>query len=193
MKNYSWSIFSCNQLGFTLFETLIAVSLIMLLMMFGLPSLNQFLTVTDQQIALDRIKNAIEFAKFEANRQNKIISLCPSKNQKSCHCSEDWNVGFIVFENPMGEAQPQEGSLIQISPGAQYGRIVYTATGNQLNIYPDGKTTNIGSFIYCAKNKNAGHSNSNINNPKKLVINWVARVYETVETDPKSIDNSCGY
>lgn len=170
-----------REQGNTLLETLLVISILSLLLLCSIPSLNQFLTRTEQEISLDRIKNAIEFAKNEAFRRNKTISLCPSHNKSSCTYGDNWAAGFILFENPNRNTQPANGTISQVFSGAQYGKIIYTAIGNQLNIHADGSTTNIGSFIYCPKDRNAIK-------PKALVLNWVARVYKAEETLAKSLE-----
>jgi Tfp pilus assembly protein FimT len=174
----------CKQQGNTLLETLLVVSIMSLLMLGAIPSIKKILIQTDQAIALDRIKNAIEFAKNEAFRRNKTITLCPSINQNSCGYGESWELGYLLFENPARNTQPTVGSIIQVFSGARYGKIIYNATGNQLYIHADGTTNNIGNFIYCPKDKN-------IIKPKGLVLNWVARIYPAEENPDKPIGFYC--
>ncbi len=174
------------QQGYTFIEILLVISIMSVILLTSIPNLNTLLTRTEQEIALDRIKNAIELAKSEAFRKNKTISLCPTSNQNTCTYGDTWEVGFMMFENPERDTQPAAGAILQLFPGAKYGKIIYDAMGNQLNIHPDGTTTNIGNFVYCAKNKGSIK-------PKGLVLNWVARLYPAEENPTKSIDGKCGY
>lgn len=176
--------FPYSQQGNTLLELLLVVTILCLSFFAAIPNLNKYLTSTEQEIALDRIKNAIEFAKNEAFRKNKTISLCPSHTQNSCTYGDGWDVGFILFENDNKNSQPTPESLLKVFEGTRYGKIVFDAMGNQLNIQANGTTTNIGNFVYCAKIKN-------LIKPKGLVLNWVARIYSTEENPIKSIESKC--
>lgn len=172
--------------GHTLLETLFVVTIIGIIFLAAIPNIRKLLVSTDQTIALDRLKNAIELAKSEAYRKNTTMTLCPSHNQNTCSYGDNWEVGFILFENPKCGTQPSKDAILQVFSKSQYGKIIYDAMGNQLNIYADGTTTNIGNFIYCAKEKG-------LIKPKGLVLNWVARVYSTDETPDKNFELKCGY
>jgi len=158
--------------GNSLLEISMALSMMALLMFAGFPTFKNILIQQERIVVLYRLKNAIEFSKNEAFMRGKIISLCASQDQVSCSMSEDWASGFIAFENP--ERKKQVGThcpLLEIFPGAHYGRIYFSATGNQLHIHPNGTTTNIGTFIYTPK--------SDTIKPAGLVVNWAVRTYST--------------
>lgn len=161
--------------GFSLIEVLVVISILAVFLMLSIPPLHSWLAQLEQELALERIKHAIEFAKNEAFRTHKTISLCPSADQKHCYTKDDWSLGFIIFENPERDTQPKPNSILKTVQGASLGKIFFDALGNELHIRPNGTTTNIGKFYFCAKN------GSRDLHMRLLVLNWAARTYFSQE------------
>lgn len=138
---------------------------------------SSFMAQQDQVIVLDRLKNAIEFARQQAFQRHTTITLCASTTQNSCSAQTEWSSGFIVFENPDREWQPVDKNILGYFPGTRHGKLYFTASGNQLHIQSNGQTTNIGSFIHCPKSASV--------KPKGWVVNWAARSYSTEENPEK--------
>lgn len=177
---------ACRQNGHSLLEIIFVISIMTIIAFAGIPNIKKIMIKTDQEIALDRLRNAIQFAKNEAFNQNKMLTLCPSQNQSSCSYADTWDSGFILFENPKKENQPREGSLLQVFAGARYGKILFKASAEYLSILPNGSTTQYGHFVYCPKEKGI--------EPKGLILNSVARVYPAEENPEEwnKIKSHCG-
>lgn len=166
-------------LGFSTIELLITFTILLIISLAAVPQFKLFLAQQDQLLLLDRLKNSIEFARQEAFHRRKTITLCGSTTQISCSAQAEWSSGFIIFENPNKEWQPEEKNILGYFPGTRYGKLYFTATGNQLHIQANGQTTNIGSFIHC--------SNQASIKPNGWVINWAARSYPLDENPYKSL------
>jgi type IV fimbrial biogenesis protein FimT len=155
--------------GHSLVELSIVLCIIMLLLI-TIPCFDALLIHQEQMLVLDRIQQAIAYAKNEAFSRRKIISLCPSLNKISCSLAPDWSTGFIVFENQEGKKQTETHFILEAFEGARHGHLYFSASGNQLHIHPNGTTTNIGTFIYSPKKRS-------FIKPSGLVVNWAARTY----------------
>lgn len=143
--------FRCQQ-GFTILELCIALSILSFLLWLGCCELSHCLMRVEREMVLGRLKMAIEQAKAESFFRNQTISICPSRDQKTCN-SHDWAQGFIVFVNT-GEKKPKVGKVLQAYPKLRFGRLNFDGFGSHLFYYrPKGSATN-GTFTYCPLNRN---------------------------------------
>ena len=98
--------------GFSILELYTAISIISILVFMAIPEYGLWLMRAERDMTLERIQSAIEFAKQEANLREKTISICPSRNQKTCH-KGSWTQGFMVFENVLShKSYPQYSRYI---------------------------------------------------------------------------------
>lgn len=153
------------------------------MMTFAIPSFNQFLMRNERNLVINQLKSAIEYARQEAYRRKKTVTLCASSNGKTC-LAEDWSLGFIIFEVGSGKQRvpaAQATTLLQVFPAIQYGRLHFASFGDKaLNIEPDGTTLNVGTFVYCPKNRDRREAEG-------LAINKAARAYQLVERNSLGI------
>ncbi len=175
MKNY---VNSDYMTGVTMLELITALLVIASLYFLAMPHFNQFLMRQDREITLDRLTTAIQYAKSEAIKQGKTITLCGSHNQRSCH-KNAWTSGFILYTDPKEQKEEIVFNLegLYIFAGPQYGTLKFKAFSgdNQtLHLRPNGRTINNGTFIYCPKNKDPAEA-------KALIINQSGRVYRSTK------------
>ncbi len=156
------NFFNKETNGFTVLEIFIVLSILSYLCMIAIPNFNLLYVRQEQDIVLDRLKQAISFAKNEAFLRKKVVSLCGSRDNqihdKDFYCNEenDWSGGFIIFENETAEKlRPiKADKIIKKFPGVAHGKLEYDFGGKtQLNIFPNGRsmTMDIGHFIYKPK------------------------------------------
>lgn len=83
-----------KQLGFTLIELMVTVSILAILLGIGVPSFratiqgNRVASVSSDLVA------ALHFARSEAVRRGENVTLCSSNDQATC--SGDWVDGWVV-------------------------------------------------------------------------------------------------
>lgn len=84
--------------GFTGVELLAAIASALFVFLLGLPIFN-FLTYDGETYLLQENSLAaqLEYARGEAVRREVPITVCPSKDGRSCQPNGDWSVGWIIF------------------------------------------------------------------------------------------------
>ncbi|MBL4826886.1 MAG: GspH/FimT family pseudopilin [Spongiibacteraceae bacterium] len=83
--------------GWTLIELLVTLSIISLLIGFGIPTLNQSLQRSTEKIAFTMLQRLSYYARTKAIRHNNYFTLCPSNDQ--VHCGGTWNQALIIFSD----------------------------------------------------------------------------------------------
>jgi len=88
-----------NQKAFTLIELLITLVILGIVLGFAIPSFTkQIINSSSLTLGSDLVA-AINFARQEAVKRGKRVSLCPSTNGTTCLTSGDWAKGWLVFED----------------------------------------------------------------------------------------------
>lgn len=83
--------------GFTLVELLITVTVMAVVLAIAAPSFKQQLISSRTSAAAEQFSTALNFARSQAVRTVKRVSVCASSNGTSC--TGNWSDGFIVFED----------------------------------------------------------------------------------------------
>lgn len=93
-----------RQRGFTLTELMVGVSVMSILTVVGVPSMKD--TIDNNQIATQSasLYKFMRFARSEAIKRRTSVVICKSSDGASCADSGDWNQGWLVFEDPNGNA-----------------------------------------------------------------------------------------
>ncbi len=138
-----------SQLGTTLFELSITLSVAAILLTLGIPSLLDFHARRQLQASRVELMSSLQAARMHAVSYGKHVLLCPSDDGEICANGTDWSGGWIVFidddrnrERSAGEALLWRGSVDdaqqRISTTRGRTRIRYsplgTAPGTNLSI-----------------------------------------------------------
>lgn len=110
--------------GFSLVETLVALSLGAIALAYGVPSYQTFIANTRMSSATNLLLAHISAARSTAITRGLHVAVCASADQATCSGTTSWETGWIVFTDADGEpgildgadkllhsAQPQGGSL----------------------------------------------------------------------------------
>ena len=98
--------------GFTLVELVFTVTIVAILVSIGVPS---FRTVTNSNRISSEINGLLgdmQFARAEAIKEGRTITVCSSSNGTSCAGSTSWNTGWIVFTDPNSNGSVDAGESV---------------------------------------------------------------------------------
>ena len=156
-----------NQ-GFTLYELLITMVLIVLIGGLAVPSFSGSIARQRQRVEIDALFHAIHLARKESIMRRKVVSLCPSLDGRICSPNRDWSSGWLMFENKDRDSPPRidatepvllrhlVGDNVQISAN----RKGFTLRATFL------RATN-GTFVFCDPDNRIS--------PKALVVSYTGR------------------
>ncbi|RYY73232.1 MAG: prepilin-type N-terminal cleavage/methylation domain-containing protein [Gammaproteobacteria bacterium] len=125
-----------KQKAFTLIELLITLIIIGIVLGLATPSFTK-LIINNSSLALGGdLVAAINFARQEAVKRGRRVSLCPSNNGLTCLTSDDWAKGWLVFE----DKATSDGATPDVNtPIRQWAdlnsKAVVTATGSAAIAY----------------------------------------------------------
>jgi len=88
-----------NQVGFTLLELLITLSILAILLGVGAPSLVSFSQDNTLVSQTNNVLGTIRYARREAVKRNTDVVVCQSSDGQVCSNGSDWSKGWIVFSD----------------------------------------------------------------------------------------------
>lgn len=149
--------------GFTLIELLISLSIVASLLLFSLQGYKQAKIWFETRAVLTQLTHLIYYARSEAIRSGKPVTICKSRDGKTC--SGSWSNGQIAFINT-----DKMHLLIALGP-VKTGTLIFRAfqSSDFLRFTPKGSTfEQNGTFIYCP--------NGNARSAHTLIIEKSGRI-----------------
>ncbi len=137
-----------SQVGFTLLELMVTLSIAAILLTVGVPSFNSLIKDSRLTTANNDLVSAFNIARSEAVKRGNRITVCKSDDQVSCATSNDWDQGWIVFtdENNSGSYDAATETLI----------LVHEPLENSITAVGGGTITNYVSYVMSGKSQQAG-------------------------------------
>lgn len=83
--------------GFSLIELMIAMTIVIILVGYALPNLNQLKLNQFMDSERNRLTVALNYARNTAIHNQNFIVICPSSSGKSCDSKSNWHNGWVVF------------------------------------------------------------------------------------------------
>lgn len=99
------------QRGFTIIELMIAVALIAVMVVIGVPAFTSTINSNEVVANSNSFLSALKLARTEATKRRQNIIVCASANQSDC-ASNNWSDGWIVFEDADNDAIFDAGETI---------------------------------------------------------------------------------
>jgi len=93
-----------KSLGYTLIELMSMLAVVSILVSIGLPMMNVFFDSNRMISNSNDLVAGINIARSEAIKQQIRVTLCQSADTASCTGSGQWEDGWIVFQDPNGNA-----------------------------------------------------------------------------------------
>lgn len=115
-----------KSFGYTLIELMTILAVVSILVSVGLPLMNVFFESNRMISNTNDLVAGLNIARSEAIKQQIRVTLCQSADAASCSGTGQWEDGWIVFQDPNGNATVDGGErIMRLSAGAD---------GNQVTI-----------------------------------------------------------
>jgi len=131
-----------NSCGFTLFELLIAVAIIVIMATLAIPGMSAQIQHSRANAALIEMFRTLSLARSEAIKRGYRVGLCPSDDGLSCKNTFSWQDGWLLFKDPDRNGLPDTDNARIIHHNATIKVRILTTSGRRKVIYqPDGTVT----------------------------------------------------
>ena len=158
--------------GFSLIELLVVLAVMAIFLTTVLPDMRNLVARERTTVSVNKLRSSLALARTLAITRHSYIHACPSEDGQSCIRSDNWQQGWILFEDSNHDKQRDDGEAILqvVDPLANGTRISLRGSfgiRHYLKYKPDGSAFPNGSFLVC-------HPDSGIG--KALVIIHSGRV-----------------
>lgn len=133
--------------GFSLVELLFTLTLSTILLALAFPVYNHLILDLRLFILTDRVRFTLNYAQTEAIRRQNVITICKSKDGKSC--SGNWKDGWIILISKSSTSALANGKLLRVFPALSHWEFLEWRgfhSDNYLQLFPNGSIQN-GRFI----------------------------------------------
>jgi type IV fimbrial biogenesis protein FimT len=104
-----------RQSGFTLVELLVAIAILSILMVIGLPSYKYITSSYRMSAEANDLLGDLQYTQGEAIREGQFVTVCAANAAlTNCSGNTSWASGWIVFSNPTNAANPVAGSIMRV-------------------------------------------------------------------------------
>lgn len=154
--------------GYSLYEVLVTLTLIAILAGIAIPSFAGMAARNRIAVEINALFHAIHVARKESIMRRQVVSICPSTDGNRCGGRDDWQTGWIMFNNRDRDSPPQR------DPGEPLLRVHFVDDGvtiranrRTFTLRATQKRATNGTFVVCDRLARAG--------PKALVISYTGR------------------
>ena len=139
-----------SQNGLTLAELVVTLSVMSILTVSGIGSLQHFIQENRMAAEINQFVTVLHLARNEAVKQGQRMLLCPSSDGHNCGYSKDWVSGWLLFASEDREHDNDEALLQAGSPISAGIRMSSSNYRKRIVYQPDGRSpgTNT-SFTFC--------------------------------------------
>lgn len=152
-------VFFCRfNLGFTLTELLVTITIVGILTAIAAPSMSSFLLRNQVTTQINDLMGDVGLARSEAVKRGIPVAICASTDQTSCNLS-NWASGWLVWVDTNNNKTLDAGETIVRARGALADQPTLSATTFAttyvIQFRASGVIDSTGSFKLCdKKNKN---------------------------------------
>lgn len=161
---------SANEEGFTLLELVITLAVAAILIVTGVPALQEFSARQRMSAAINALHGHLALARNEAIRHNTQVVACPGDTSSGCAGSADWSEGWIVFGDINGDRQLQPAERVHRTELGLEQILIHSSAGRQsVRFHPNGSAPGSNmSISFCDRRGTAA--------ARKLVISNIGRI-----------------
>lgn len=152
-------------------ESLLAVSIVAILLVLGVPALQDFGMRQRMNAAVNVLHTQLELARHDAIQFNALVVICPGDGVAGCTNANDWSGGWIIFNDLNGDGAYQHGqdSLQTIEPGLENIWIYGNSAQSLVRFQSNGSAPGSNSTITFCDQRGPGYA-------RKLVISNTGRI-----------------
>jgi type IV fimbrial biogenesis protein FimT len=102
--------------GFTLIELMVTLAVAAIALGIAIPSFNQTMRNNSSNALGNEFSTALNYARSEAIKRAKRVSICASSNGTSCLAANNWKQGWLVFVDDAAAdntANPTVGTVLR--------------------------------------------------------------------------------
>ena len=125
-----------SQNGVTAVEFLIGVAALGVILLLTGPGISTMIQSHNLESTVGDLASCLTLAKSESERRHSTVRICPSSDGTSCHQSQDWNKGWLVFSDGNSDGIPQGIELIR----------AYEPPGKNISITASGALSDSPAF-----------------------------------------------
>ncbi|MGV8921972.1 MAG: GspH/FimT family pseudopilin [Thermomonas sp.] len=132
-----------RNMGFTLIEAMISVSVSGILAAVAAPSFVGLVEHQRTSAAISSLTTHMALARIAAISRNRRAVLCPSVDGSQCRTDTDWSGGWMLFMDDDGNRKPDASEQVlrvDLAPTSRHLRVVSTTGRQQLRYLPDGRS-----------------------------------------------------
>jgi type IV fimbrial biogenesis protein FimT len=134
------------QHGFTLIESMVAITVMLVLMAVAVPSFRDASHRSQLRSAANALVTSAHFARSEAIKRNAPVTMCISSDGANCAASGGWEQGWIIRSDITLRRQSASAVNVRITSGGI----------NHLTFQPTGVDATSAVFTVCRAPAEAG-------------------------------------
>jgi type IV fimbrial biogenesis protein FimT len=137
--------------GFTVLECLIVVSILAILLVQGVPALQDYGLRQRMSAAMHALHSHLALARNDAVRFNVDIVVCPGETTRGCREDSHWDAGWLVFEDLNGDREYQVSErVLAAEPGLEHIAIRSSSGRRTVRFAANGSAPGSnGSISFC--------------------------------------------
>jgi type IV fimbrial biogenesis protein FimT len=146
-----------RQLGVTLIELLVTLSIVVILMTVAVPGMQEFMSTNRLSTTTTDFMGTLNYARSEAVKRGTQVTACMSANGSSCATSGDWSQGRIVFldVNGDGTVDSGDGDTVLRTSAATASGYTLKGTVDAITFERNGSTHDTGTVTLCVNSDEA--------------------------------------
>ncbi len=144
-----------SQGGFTLLELMVTVTVLALVLSFGVPSFQQVMADSRRTSDVNEMLLSLNLARSEALKRNRHVTICKSSDGVACgDVSVSWSDGWMVFVNDgLANVDTVDAGeeILLVKTGLSRNAVLSpdVTVGDFAAFRPDGRINLAGGFVYC--------------------------------------------
>lgn len=128
-----------TQRGFTLIESMIAITIMLVLMAVAVPSFRDASYRSQLRSVANDLVTSAHFARSEAIKRNAPVTMCTSSDGVNCAGSGNWEQGWIIRSDVTLRKQSASPTNVRVTAGGV----------NNLTFQPTGVDATSAVFTVC--------------------------------------------